>query len=69
MKNLLRSKQMPGIIGIIAVIIFFIWGFIEKTYSHAWIIFLVAGLIIVILSAMKNSDKENSNKEDVNKDS
>ena len=57
MKKLLYSKEMPAIIGVAAVIIFFIWGFIEKTYTHAWLIFLVAGLIDLVIVAMRKGSE------------
>lgn len=54
----MNRNSIPAIIGIASVIIFFIWGFIEGTYKHAWIIFLVAGLAFVINSSMKKSQKD-----------
>ena len=51
-------KKLPAIVGIAAVIIFFIWGFIEGTYSHAWIIFLVAGLVDVIIAGMNKKPED-----------
>ena len=54
----MNRNMIPAIIGIASVIIFFIWGFIEGTYKHAWIIFLVAGLAFVINSGMKKSQKD-----------
>ena len=52
------KKYLIPVISIAAVIIFFIWGTIEKTYSHAWMIFLVAGLLDVIVAGMKKKDSE-----------
>ena len=59
MKKLVYSSYFPAIISIIAVIIFFAWGYIEGTYQHSWMIFMVAGLAQVIVAAIKKSNKEN----------
>lgn len=60
MKNLLYSKQMPAILAILAVIIFFAWSFIEGTYKHAWLIFIVAGLAQLVIKAAKDKDNGNN---------
>ena len=51
-------KKWIPVISIASVIIFFIWGFIEGTYQHSWIIFMFAGLADVIISILDRKDKD-----------
>ena len=51
-------KTLNTMIPILAVVIFFIWGWID-TFQHSWLIFVVAGGAMAVLSGMeKNKAKE-----------
>ena len=53
------KKTLNTIIPILAVVIFFIWGWIEGNYQHSWLVFVIAGGAMAVLSAMnKNKAKE-----------
>ena len=53
------KKTLNTIIPILAVVIFFIWGWIEGNYQHSWLVFVIAGGAMAVISAMnKNKAKE-----------
>lgn len=54
----MNKNYLPAIFGIAAVIIYFVWGMIEGTYQHAWLIFLIAGLADLIVLAMISGQDE-----------
>ena len=47
------------------VIIFFVWGWIEGSYKHSWIIFMVSGMAYAILPTL---DKKKEEEEKTDKD-
>lgn len=51
-------KKWTPVLCISAVIIFFIWGFIEGSYAHSWIAFFIVPLGMAILKALDKDDKE-----------
>ena len=52
-------KTLNTMIPILAVVIFFIWGWIEGSYRHSWLVFVIAGgAMAVILAMNKNKEKE-----------
>lgn len=52
-------KTLNIIIPILSVVIFFVWGWIEGTNEHSWIIFMIGGGAMAVLSSMdKNKKKE-----------
>ena len=53
-------KKWTPVVSIASVIIFFIWGWLEGSFKHSWLIFIVAGLVMVIMRAM---DKKDNNKD------
>ena len=53
-----KYKIISIVIPIAAVVIFFIWGWIEGSFAHSWIIFLVAGGAFAVLGAIKKNNKE-----------
>ena len=55
----MNKNYLPAIFGIAAVIIYFVWGMIEGTYQHAWLIFLVACLADLIVLALISKQDEN----------
>ena len=60
MKKILYSKQMPAIVGTAAVLIFFIWGYIEGTFEHSWLIFIAAQLAVFVALAFRGDGSENT---------
>ncbi len=51
-------KKWTPVLSISAVIIFFIWGFIEGSYAHSWIAFFIVPLGMAILKALDKDDKD-----------
>ncbi len=52
------TKMWMRIIPTVALVIFFIWGWLD-TFQHSWLIFVVAGGAMAVLSGMeKNKAKE-----------
>ena len=49
------KKTLNTMIPILAVVIFFIWGWIEGNYQHSWLIFVVAGGAMAVISGMEKS--------------
>ena len=58
-----------GIISMIAVLAFFIWGMIEGSYEHSWMVFIVSGIACAVLGMIKSikDGKEINEKEDEGK--
>ncbi|MBR3240784.1 MAG: hypothetical protein IKF99_20410 [Oscillospiraceae bacterium] len=56
-------KTLNTMIPILAVVIFFIWGWID-TFQHSWLIFVIAGGAMAVISAISNSKDKNKNKSD-----
>ena len=54
----MNKKKLYPIFSIAAVIIFFIWGWIEGSYQHSWLIFLFVPLAMGIVNAMDSKDKD-----------
>ena len=46
------------IIAIASIVIFFVWGWIEGSFAHSWIIFIVAGCAFAVLSVLSKNNKE-----------
>ena len=53
----MKLGTISAIIAIASVLIFFIWSYIAPG-SPAWLIFIVAGLGIVIAGGVMNKDKD-----------
>ena len=53
-------KTLNTMIPILAVVIFFIWGWID-TFQHSWLIFVIAGGAMAVISAISNSKDKNKN--------
>ena len=59
----MNLKILNTIIPMASLLIFFIWGWIEGNYQHSWIIFMVGGMAMGVLSAIsKNREKESDGK-------
>ena len=56
-------KTLNTMIPILAVVIFFIWGWID-TFQHSWLIFVFAGGAMAVISAISNSKDKNKNESD-----
>ena len=41
----------------VSVLIFFIWGWIEGSYQHSWIIFMVSGMLYAVLPTLDKDKK------------
>ena len=54
------TKWTP-VVSIASVIIFFIWGWLEGSFKHSWLIFIVAGLAMAIMRAMDKTDNNKDN--------
>lgn len=50
------KKTLMRIIPIAATVIFFIWGWID-TFQHSWIIYVIAGGAMAVLSGMDKNRK------------
>ena len=46
------TKMWMRMIPTVALVIFFIWGWLDS-YKHSWIIFLVAGLVMAVMRALE----------------
>ena len=53
-------KKWTPVVSIASVIIFFLWGWLEGSFKHSWLIFIAAGLAMMIMRAM---DKKDNNRE------
>ena len=52
------KKTLNILIPILATVIFFIWGWLD-TFEHSWLIYVIAGGAMAVISAMdKNKAKE-----------
>ena len=50
-------RAYTPVIAMVALVIFFVWGWLD-TFAHSWLIFIVAGIFIVAISIYeKNKDK------------
>ena len=54
-KLIMDKKTLNTIIPILAVVIFFIWGWIEGSYRHSWLVFVIAGGAMAVLSGIEKS--------------
>ena len=55
----MNRKTLNILIPMLSLIIFFVWGWIEGSYQHSWIIFMVSGLAYAILPTLdKKKEKE-----------
>lgn len=65
MKNI-KTKTLTSIVGIISVLVFFLWGFLADDWSHSWMALIVGGLIaaVVRLIGRDIEDANNDEKQD-----
>lgn len=53
-----KKGKICGLLGMVTVLIFFIWGMIEGTYEHSWLIFIVYGIACAALSMMAKDNNQ-----------
>ena len=53
-----KYKIVSIIIPIATLIIFFVWGWIEGSFAHSWLIFIAAGGAFAVLGVMKKNKKK-----------
>ena len=61
----MNRKTINLMIPFLTLIIFFVWGWIEGSYQHSWLIFIVSGMVYAILPTLgKGKEKEKSDKDE-----
>lgn len=60
----MNIKILNSIIPLASVVIFFIWGWIEGTYQHSWIIFMIGGGLMGILATINKSKEQDTAKKE-----
>ena len=63
----MNMRLFTTFIPMLALIIFFVWGWLEGTYQHCWIIFLVSGALMAFLPSYqryRDKDKYSKDKDD-----
>ena len=64
----MNRKTLNILIPMLSLVIFFVWGWIEGSYKHSWIIFMVSGMAYAILPTLdKKKEKEEEEKADKDK--
>ena len=61
----MNRKTLNILIPMLSLIIFFVWGWIEGSFKHSWIIFMVSGMLYAILPTL---DKKKEKEEKTDKD-
>lgn len=51
-----KYKIIHLIVAIASLVIFFVWGWLEGTFAHSWIIFIVAGCVFAVLGVLRKND-------------
>ena len=61
----MNRKTLNILIPMLSLIIFFVWGWIEGSYKHSWIIFMVSGMLMGVLGVLdKNKQKDEQKQND-----
>jgi hypothetical protein len=63
----MNLKILNTVIPMASLLIFFVWGWIEGSYQHSWIIFMVSGMLMAILRVVdkeKAKDAERQSEKD-----
>ena len=55
-------KMLNRIIPLLSVVIFFIWGWLEGSFQHSWIIFVIGGGAMGIISSLDKGTKKDEEK-------
>lgn len=58
------KKTLNVIIPAASLIIFFVWGWLD-TFQHSWLIFVVSGVAMAVISNMDKNKKADETKPDV----
>ncbi len=59
----MNIKIIQAIIPMASLLIFFIWAWIEGSYAHSWIIFIVSGMLMGVLTTIKKDNEEKDKRE------
>ena len=54
----MNRKTLNILIPMLSLVIFFVWGWIEGSYKHSWIIFMVSGMAYAILPTLDKKKEE-----------
>lgn len=60
----MNIKILNTIIPLASVVIFFVWGWLEGSNEHSWIIFVVGGGLMGILATINKSKEQDAAKKD-----
>lgn len=55
-------KMLNRIIPLLSVVIFFLWGWLEGSFQHSWIIFVIGGGAMGIISSLDKGTKKDEEK-------
>ncbi len=58
----MNIKIVNTIIPLASVVIFFVWGWLEGSNEHSWIIFVVGGGLMGILATINKSKEQDAAK-------
>ena len=58
-----------GIISMVSVVVFFLWGYIGNAWGHSWLVFLIGGVACAIVSMVANYMEETGKTEKSDKKS
>lgn len=50
-------RKLTPIVAMVSLLIFFIWGWFDS-FGHSWIIFIVAGIVIVAFSIIEKEKEK-----------
>ena len=61
----LSTNTISTIISMCAVLVMFIWGYIEGTFAHSWLAVFAGGIVVVIIRMIRKDkgNKGNSDKQ------
>ena len=51
----MNRKTLNILIPMLSLVIFFVWGWIEGSYRHSWLVFVIAGGAMAVLSGIEKS--------------
>ena len=54
--------MLNRIIPLLSVVIFFLWGWLEGSFQHSWIIFVIGGGAMGIISSLDKGTKKGEEK-------
>lgn len=60
----IKKGTLCAIIGMVSILVMFIWGYIEGTFTHSWLAVFAGGIIIAAVSMIKKDLDDREDKED-----